>query len=177
MATDLRERVRRAGCWRVVAVLVVPMVMLVGCTGRGAGMQPTETVAEASERVEALLKEAIAQLPAAAMIEDPQQADGLPCDDPTDGGPRGRVIVEYDYAIAGLASEDYPRHFDTLQTYWEDRGYRKIEFYKDGPHWWLKYTDSDGYRIILGTGFDGSNLWIRSSSPCVWPNGTPEPVS
>ncbi len=138
-------------------------------------MQPTETRKEAAEHVERLLKDAIAQLPGRVQTEVGLRVDTLPCDDPTDGGPLGRVIVEHDYDIHGLADKDYPEQFEILKRYWEDRGYRRLLFEKDGKSLLMKYTDSAEYRIVLGTSFDGSSLWVRASSPCIWPNGTPEP--
>lgn len=148
---------------------------ITGCgNGRDVGMQPTITGREAIARVETLIEQAVAQLPADARLEASRREDDFGCSDPDDGGPLGRIFVERDYWIRDLPTP-YDPYFETLEEYWIDRGYRKARFNKRDKWWTMVYEDDDGFYIALRTTGSGEQLYIRSQSPCVWPNGTPEP--
>lgn len=141
-------------------------------------MQPTMTAEEAVKRVEDHIREAVARLPSYARLEIAHQTDTLPCGAPSDGDePEGRIIVEHRYWIRGLPSGGYPRYFDTVQRYWEDRGYRQVRYEKQDPYREMVYTDAEEFRLRLATSGDGTRLTIRSQSPCIWPHGTPEPAA
>jgi hypothetical protein len=127
--------------WLVIAI--VTAVMLGGWTwftwGKDSiGVRPTMTQQQAIDRVEKLIKEAVAQLPATARLEISRREDDFDCDDPTDGGPKGRIFVERDYWIRGLPVNRYEKQFDTLQRYWTDKGYEQVRFTThpnvNGPH-------------------------------------------
>lgn len=167
-----------ASGWLALVVIVAVTAGLGGCTfGKdNTGMQPTVTSREAADRVERLVKAAASQLPPEVRLEDPYRTESLPCDAPDDGGPEGRVIVESDYAVEGLAvSENRPAYFSTVQRFWEDQGYRILRFDKRGQMWEMVYEDQDGYVLNLATSANGAHMHIGAQSPCIWPNGTPEP--
>lgn len=160
--------------------LTAAIALLVGMTLTACGdeeepwMQPTMTRQEAIDRVETRIQQAVAQLPGEAKLELSDKTDSLPCDDPDDGGPAGRIIIEHDYWIRGLP-KPYEQYFETLEQYWSERGYRKGRFTKRGEWWTMVYEDPDGFYVSLKTTGDGKELFIRSQSPCVWPNGTLAP--
>jgi hypothetical protein len=137
-------------------------------------MQPTMTRQQAIDRVEALIDQAVAQLPDKARSEVSDKTDSLPCDAPDDGGPEGRVIIEYDYWIRELPTP-YEPYFDMLERYWLDRDYRQVRFDKRDGWWTMVHEDREGFFVYLSTTGDGKQLYLGSQSPCVWPDGTPEP--
>ncbi|MGH3729810.1 MAG: hypothetical protein ACRDTU_13840 [Micromonosporaceae bacterium] len=155
--------------------LLLTAVAVTGCgQEKDPRMQPTITKQEAIDRVETLIEQAVAQLPDAARLESSRKEDAFPCDDHADGVPEGRAFVERDYWIRNLP-KPYEPYFDTLEEYWTDRGYPQIRFDKRGLWWTMVHDPKDGFLISLKTTGDGEQLYIRSQSPCVWPNGTPEP--
>lgn len=167
---------------RLVTITAV-VVLTGGCLwftwGKGYydAMQPTITRQQAVDHIHGLINQVVAQLPSGARLESAGHSSGSPCDDPTDGGPKGRVFVEYDYWIKDLHHEDYPRYFDSVESNWKDRDYRLLRDTQTPPSRDLVYSDPKGFRIALKTSGDGRHLYIRSQSPCIWPNGTPEPNS
>jgi hypothetical protein len=132
------------------------------------------TAEDAARRVETRLREATARLPPGARLEVAHQADDLPCDSPTDGGPAGRVMIEHRYWIRGLHSADHQWCFDLLQLHWGALGYRRLREDRRDPYREMVYTDPEGFRLRLATSADGTHLSIRAQSPCVWRHGTPE---
>ena len=138
-------------------------------------MQPTMNRTQAAERIENHIESTLRQLPDGATLRPMGKTDNLPCDAPDDGGPPGRVIVEHQYAVEGLSPETYPQQFDTVQRYWESQGYEQLAYQKRGKRWVMIYQDAEGFRLRIATSVDGSQITIRSQSPCIWPDGTPAP--
>lgn len=176
----MSEEAGRPLHWRLVlfAVLFAVVAWLCCTWGKGLfGMQPTMTGEQAIDRVEELIKDAAAQLPPASRLEYKSATDSFPCDDPTDLGPKGRIFVERDYWVRGLPPDHLDEHFHTLQRYWTDRGYEQTRFttFPNLVGWKMVHTTPDGFRISLSTTGGGKSLYLRSQSPCVWPDGTPEP--
>lgn len=97
-----------------------------------------------------------------------QSATVEPCDDPTDGGPRGRVFVARRYWLLD-ADPTRPDAFGHLAAYWSAQGYRVLN---DGraqpyPYLWVEHPD-DGYRVGVDRNATGE-LLLGASSPCFWP--------
>ena len=99
--------------------------------------------------------------------------DTYNCDDPTDGlltttGP-GRVIASVEYQLTGLDPDDYPTHFDQLETWWRTNGFTiLVDARPHGHYLWAEHTTS-GFRMALQAN-DRDELFIMCSSPCVTPD-------
>ena len=136
-------------------------------------MQPTMTATEAGWRIEYRIKDTVEQLRDTARLTDESGTDSLPCRW-EDDGIDDRVFVERDYEIVGLdVAEHRDEYFDTVQRYWEKRGYRKTRYHRNDPYRVMVYTDPDGIRLVLQTDADGNHLFLGGQSPCIWPHGTP----
>jgi len=141
-------------------------------------MQPTETRDQAVQRVERLVEEAFARLPAGAALTFSDGSDRMPCDDATGNGPKGRIFVEKRYDVVPPSGGDWPADqvIPTLVGFWEQQGYR---LYDDGrnrrdPKYVVE--TADGYAVIV-KGWDRGDHYdytLSSSSPCIWADGTPE---
>jgi hypothetical protein len=138
-------------------------------------MQPTMTAQAAEERVEANLGAAASVLPDQAQLElfDSGQPN---CDDPTDHGPKGRVIPFVTYQVLGLSASIYGRCFDLLLRWWEDNGFVVLRDSRPGGMYVWVENREDGFRMTAQAN-DLGQLYLTSTAPCVWPNGVPEPTS
>jgi hypothetical protein len=166
-----RKIIRRAIL--AVAVLVTIAACGDGNTGSGAGMHPTITAEQAKQRVVDYAMQAIAVLP-------PQPAagkwnDGVdPCDDPTDNGPKGRVIPFVEYKISGLSSALQNHYFDLLRAWWTSHNFRILVDQRPKDFYLWVENNADGFRMTAQAN-DLGDLYLSSTAPCVWPNGTPAP--
>jgi hypothetical protein len=98
------------------------------------------------------------------------------CDDPTDNGPKGRVIATTDYQIEGLSQDQYDHYLDELKKWWISHDFRVLQDARPkAPHIWVE-NNTDGFRMAAQTN-DGGEMYIIATSPCVWPEGTPQPSS
>ena len=159
---------------RVLAAMSAGIVLLVGCSsGKETDMQPTMDVRQAEYRIKTHIEETLEQLPDTARLTNPFKTNSLPCRW-EDDGTNDKVFVEHSYTIDGLSVDEHlDEYFDTVQKYWESRGYRKTRYDQSGSFRSMVYTDPDGFRLRLFTDFEGKHLNIRSQSPCIWPNGLP----
>ncbi len=137
-------------------------------------MGPTITSRQAIDHVEAMIAEAIAQLPDGAQRSTYSSYDDLDC--LIGGYDDGTVYVEHAYAIEGIPADaaSHQAYFDTFKRYWQRRGYREIgDRGRKGRE--VRYEDRDRFEITLTTITHEGALVIKGRSPCIWPNGTPEP--
>lgn len=163
---------RRVGAVLVTAFMTV--LAMSGCLERGSSLQPTETIAEAAERVEELLREAIAQLPSDATVDLHLSSVGAPCD--LSGGP---VFSEQTADIFPPASGTWSATdvLPILSDFWERKGYRvTTDDNSRNRHRYFVRTD-DEYKVFVyiydrGGHYDAH---LGASSPCVWEFGTPGP--
>ncbi len=164
---------RRVGA--ILAAAVVMTLAMAGCLGKDSALQPTETLAQAAERVEELLRETIAQLPSDAEIDLHLSAAGAPCH--LSGGP---VFSEQSADItppvsgAWSASDVLP----IFSEFWERKGYKVITDDKRLPDLHRYHVEAaDGYRLYLHTYDRGGryDIYLTAGSPCVWEFGTPGP--
>ncbi|MDG4785456.1 hypothetical protein O7626_05830 [Micromonospora sp. WMMD1102] len=161
-------------------LLTATSMVLAACMGEGNDVQPTETQATAVERVEKLIQDAKAQLPAGTTLDDEYRSNEAACDDPTDNGPAGRIFVEHRYSI--VSSDNHGRWksdlvIPPLVAYWQQQGFRVRHDLRDQPDPRYTVENSDGYRATI-EGFDrGSSydFYLTVGSPCIWQNGTPNP--
>ncbi len=131
------------------------LLFLAGCgvvtiSERGEMTERMRTLTEqhAWERVDQHIADAVAALPVTPRLEAIPPNLAIPCDDPSDLGPQGRVSVAKVYWLRELPTCADPR------CSWK--------------------TTRDAFRMSLQTNVRGE-LTISATSPCVWPQGTPPP--
>ncbi len=138
-------------------------------------MSNTITEQQAAQRVQANVRAAVAQLPDTAHLEQ-QLTHSTPCDDPSDNGPKGRITASTTYQIHELPPDQYPQLFDLLRDWWQRHDYRVLDdsrLSSTDMYLWVENI-KDGFRMALQSN-DNGGLFIIASSPCVWPQGSPEP--
>jgi hypothetical protein len=155
-----------------MVVLSVITLAATGCAG-GVGMQNTMTLDQATRRAHELFDQAVAQLPGAIVVSRGAEEPST-CDDPTDHGPAGRNFISVDKRIDGLQVDQYNRYFDVLRDYWLSHGFRLLDDARPKDMYMWVESNSDGFQSSLKANNRGE-FYMGTSSPCVWPNGTPAP--
>jgi hypothetical protein len=133
----------------------------------------TMTEDQARTHLERHLRAAMAQV-TAGLDAEAERAETMPCDDPSDGGPPGRVFVEAHYLLRGREPSENQEVFDGLHRYWTTQGYTVLRDQRDrppAPLLTVRHTD-DGFSVGLRENVIGE-LRVFGSSPCVWPDGLP----
>ncbi len=128
---------------------------------------PTVAEDRAYARAAAHVRDAAAALGVDFADLEPAYGQTMPVDDPTDGGPAGRVFVAAKWWLPGGTAPA----LDRLAAYWAGHGYRLIG---DGradplPYLWAE-DERDGYRVGLDTNTEG-RLILGASSPLFRPDG------
>ncbi|MFE6307452.1 hypothetical protein [Nocardiopsis sp. NPDC057823] len=136
-------------------------------------MQETMTQDEAATKVDQHITGAVSALPETVELEPVGPVAFASCDDPTDGGPRGRVTVSQDQWLNGLLVEENEQNAELLYEYWTANGYRVIRDERPDKLSIAVENEEDGFLMSLRVSIQG-DLSIGASSPCVWPEGTPE---
>lgn len=168
---------RRAGTVLVAAMVI--MLAVAGCMGKDKALQPTETSAQATQRVDELWEEAFDQLPSGVTTERNLSLDALSCDAPTDGGPDGRIFVERRAQVVAPASSSWSvtEVLPTFSAFWQRKGYKVItDDHIVNEHRYTVQT-GDGYQLMIRTYDRGGryDVYVGVNSPCVWEFGTPDP--
>lgn len=128
---------------------------------------------QAAARLDEHLRAAVERLDPGPRLEM-GLAGTMDCDDPTDGGPLGRVFVEAHYWLRDLPADRNREVFDTLHGYWVSQGYVVIEDLRDrarAPRLKVRHP-GDHFSVSLRQNL-ADELRLSSSSPCVWPTGSP----
>lgn len=135
----------------------------------------TLTQQQAVARGEQHIADAVAALPVTPRLEQQSTGRPVPCDDPTDNGPLGRVTVGKTYWLRELPKERTSELFETMQYYWLSHDYRVLTDQRDlrVPALFVE-SNRDAFRMSLQANVQG-DLTISATSPCVWPEGTPQP--
>ena len=136
-------------------------------------MEETITQEKAAEKAQEHIDNAMAALPDDAELEEQGGTNIAACDDPTDGGSRDRVTVSNGYGIRGLPVEDNDANIDLLHEYWTANGYRVLTDSRPDDVFVSVVHEEDAFMMSIQASIQGS-LSIGASSPCVWPEGTPE---
>lgn len=136
-------------------------------------MTTTITQAEAERVVEDYVRQAAQALSADLRLEVIGSSTA-PCTDPSDNGPQGRVFASNRYWIRGLPRERNEQSVQAFLQWSQQQGFaiQADEWAKTKVITLEKETD--GFRMAIQESSVG-DLSIGASSPCVWPNGTPEP--
>lgn len=143
-------------------------------------MAATITGAQAKQRVEQLIRQAAAQLPLGARLKPTGPTGFAACDDPSDGGPAGRVFAELHYDVVYPQAATLEQAIPVLATFWQSRGYQiKKDLRNDPTFARLGVQDpADKFYVEIVVYHRGSgriDAQLIGSSPCVWENGTPSP--
>ncbi|MGQ0839283.1 alpha/beta hydrolase [Actinokineospora sp.] len=168
--TDM-ERVAKGT--KFAAWMAAMTLFATSCTG--SAMDNTITRKQAEDRVEEYIKQAVSVLDVPFRLE-PLGLDMSDCDDPTDNGPKGRVFADHVYWIRDVPTTENGRQVAALRKWFRDNGFTIGEDTWDKTKFVSLDKGEDGFRMSLKENFKGE-LSIGASSPCVWPNGTPEPKS
>jgi hypothetical protein len=162
---------------KIVPTLIAALVAITACTGRSETMQPTDTKEQAVQRVEALVREAFAQLPAGAALRFSDGSDHGSCDDVDSGAPAGRIFVEkrYDVVPSSGGGWQEDQAIPALVAFWEKQGYRVHDDGRNRRDPKYVVEDSGGYAVIVMAYDRGDHLdfTLSGSSPCIWENGSP----
>jgi hypothetical protein len=163
---------------RSKSMLVTCLAILTVTTACGSGsgghdMQPTITSAEANRRVEDYATQVREALPPNSEYKLTYSEEQGDCSDPSDNGAKGRVLATRTYQVLGLDKAKIPSYFDAVKTWWQSHNFRVLDN-TPPTEFLLGEHNADGFRMTLKSN-DGGELFIVSTSPCIWPNGTPEP--
>jgi hypothetical protein len=133
----------------------------------------TLTEAQASARLEQHLRAAMDQIEPRPSA-DPGPSATMPCDDPSDGGPPGRVFVEAHDMLRGIPAAANRAVFDALHRYWTANGYEVLRDLRErdrAPLLKVRHG-GDGFSVSLRENL-AHELSLSGSSPCVWAEGHP----
>ncbi len=133
----------------------------------------TFTTQQATQRVEKHI--AVAALPVTPIVEEQSTTTGLPCDDPTDLGPRGRVIESKRYWMRDLPFDRADELFNAMHSYWLSHDYRVLsdQRHRPVPALFVE-SNADAFRMAMTTSVR-DDFAISATLPCVWPDGTRRP--
>lgn len=163
--------------WKAAACATLTALILTACnTGQEqrSGMEETINQDEAAQKIDQHITEAAAVLPDTVKLEPLGPIAFASCDDPTDGGPKDRVTVSQRKWLTGLPTEDNEQNVDLLHDYWVSNGYRVIHDLRPDELFVTVESETDAFNVSVQSSDEG-DLSIGASSPCVWPEGTPNP--
>jgi hypothetical protein len=164
---------------KIAMTLTAALLLITACTGRTEDMPPTDTKAQAVQRVEALVQEAFAQLPAGVTLRFSDGSDHGSCDDIDSGARPGRIFVEKRYDVVPSTGGGWPEDqaIPALVAFWEKQGYRVHDDGRDRRDPKYVVETSDDYAVIVMAYDRGDHLdfTLSGTSPCIWENGTPGP--
>lgn len=145
---------------------------LLGCGDpSGAAMKPTITLAKANQLAEQHIKRASSVLPSGTTLQLQEKFDDYPCTDPDDQGPQGRRIASRTYQVDGIKKDEIPKTYDAVIKWAEQHNFGILKHEPLNEYLWVENKD-DGFRLSLEANSDG-DVYLGTSSPCVWPNGNP----
>lgn len=135
-------------------------------------MEPM-TQDEAAERAQEHVDGVMAVLPEEAESEGRGGPNFSACDDPTDGGPKGRVVASVSYWIREVPVEDNDQVMDAALEYWTENGFWVIEDARPDSPFISVGNEEDAFVVSIQASIQG-DLSVGASSPCVWPDGSPD---
>ncbi|WP_410605995.1 hypothetical protein [Amycolatopsis sp. lyj-90] len=159
--------------WMTRAAVAMVVTLVAGCGSGGSDMKPTMTIKQANQRIEDHLSQVREALPAEARYQLTYSEERGPCLDPTDGGSAERVVANRSYEILGLPKENIPSYFTAVKAWAGNHDFRVLDNNPPNEYLWLE-SNSDSFRMALQSNHLGK-LFLKGSSPCVWPDGTPIP--
>lgn len=171
----------RSGRLIAVPLYVVALAACSVLPGDGGGKhmeKSTMTKQQAIARAEQIIKNtAVAVRPAPRLERYQSVVEETSCVDPTDGGSPDRTVINRRY----LLRVPPDRNGDVVRqvkAYWDSIGVKySSEVSLDAANPVITgYTQPDEFLVSLFANA-GKDIYIGTASPCIWPNGTPEPSS
>ncbi|RZQ60907.1 hypothetical protein EWH70_27095 [Amycolatopsis suaedae] len=135
-------------------------------------MGNTETMPEAQARVERETNAAASAIFPPGFTLSVQSTLSMPCADIEDKG-TGQSRASVNYWVDNIDNRRNNEYFDKLKTWWANNGW-EIETDKS-PDDYMNATKDEYKMAIQTTITPDRRVSIGTNSPCVWPNGTPEP--
>jgi hypothetical protein len=156
---------------RTGGIAAVVAAVLVSC-GIDGGEQPVNTITqqEANNRAEQYVRDAVTAVSPAPRLEPLAHEEAGDCSDPTDGGPRGRVLANRSHWLRDIPQGNNPAVVDALAKWWSDHNFTVLT--DERPKYVQVENKDDGFRMYVQESAQGG-LTLGVTSPCVWPNGTP----
>lgn len=136
-------------------------------------MESTITEQQARDKVEQYIQGALSALPAGAELK-PFTRNRSECTDPTDKGPLGRFEISATYEIIGLDSARFAEHFTAITQWWESHAFKILTDSRPTDQYVFARNTGDAFDMSIKAN-DLGKFYVGATSPCVWPNGTPEP--
>lgn len=143
-----------------------------GSEGQGLEVNATITVQAAIGKTEQYIEMARQALSVEARLANPFKQDSITCSDPVNSGGKGCVMVSHNYEVTGLPPGDPAQHYAKIRDWWAKNSFRVTQDSQSGGYV-LAENNSDGFTMMLRVNQSGKT-YLGVSSPCVWPNGTPE---
>lgn len=152
--------------------LIIPIIILL--TSCSHGQKMTTTQAQAIALAEELIHDTAAALRPTPRLELlPYSAAPNPCAFADDGLPE-RITVSRAYWLRDVPRVKPVTLAQQVQAHWQQQGHVIVStggFEVGHPSIGGKSTP-DGYTLAL-VWAEGDNLYLAATSPCIWPNGTP----
>lgn len=137
------------------------------------------TKQQAIVRAEQIIRATAAAIKPAPRLERyPSIVEETSCVDPTDGGSPDRTVIHRTYWLRGIPRDRNGDVARQIKAHWDGMGVRySSEVSLDGSDPRISgYTQPDEFLVSLSTNA-GDDMYVSATSPCLWPNGTPEPSS
>jgi hypothetical protein len=169
-------------CGRLIAVPLYA-VTLVACSvipgggSEGHVERNTMTRQQAIARVEQIIR-ATAVKPTPRLERYPSVVEEASCVDPTDGGSPDRAVISRIYWLRGVQPGRNADAIRQIKAYWDSIGVKyssEVSLDASDPKI-TGYTQPDEFLVSLSSNAD-SEIYIGTTSPCIWPHGTPKPAS
>ena len=137
--------------------------------------KPTITAQQATERAQQYAHELANALPSSATLEDRGVLNSA-CPNPSGVGFEKRLHVNVDYWVRGLDTAQYNEYFDLMKNWFTTHGWTLDTDERPSKMFLNANRMDDGFTMSLQANNKGG-LALGTSSPCVWPNGTPAPAT
>ncbi|MBB5856571.1 hypothetical protein ACFQ05_27160 [Amycolatopsis umgeniensis] len=136
-------------------------------------MKPTITEQQAKDKVELYVQTAVSALPATAerKLFTRNRSE---CADPTDKGPQGRYEISATYEVTGLDKAKFAEYFDAIVRWWSAHDFEVLTDSRPKDQYVFARNNADAFDMSVQAN-DLGKFYVGATSPCVWPNGTPEP--
>ncbi len=153
-----------------VIAMIASVATLSGCGNNGeeAGMESTMTIREAVAQVDSYMEGARAALGQGTKFTQDFRKDNVECDNPD--GPSAQVFATRKARVIHLSESQPEEIFDSIRKWWNKNNFRETDSEEDVLY---AKNHSNGFRMSIETNPKGE-YHMGFSSPCVWPNGTPE---
>jgi hypothetical protein len=136
-------------------------------------MKPTITEQQAREKVEAYIQGAFGALPGTAQRKLFTR-NRSECADPTDKGPQGRFEISATYEVTGLDPKKFAEYFDAVVGWLTAHDFKVLTDSRPKDQYVFVRNNADAFDMSVQAN-DLGKFYLGATSPCVWPNGTPEP--